>query len=130
MRQQPPQPAQPPQPPFPPEPPPGSGFGVFGSRRLSEEEIESLRGVRAEYSNQLTNILDRRGELVQQLQRAEGIEREGLVAQINVMSSRIVRLEGELERTSKELTDGMFQAGSLVAPQSPFDRLPPENVTA
>src|SRR5688500_1977199 len=98
------QPPQLPPPPLPPEPPPVPGL-VLPGRRFSDEEIESLRRVRAELSTQLTNVLDRRGELLQQLQRAGGVEREGLEAQIRVMNDRVVRLEGELERTSKSLTD-------------------------
>lgn len=101
-------------PPLPPMP------DLLSGRTLSARE---LRQVRELYSDHLTNIQGRRDEIVGQLRRATGPERVGLEQHLGLLNQRILRIEGDLERTSQMLANAVVanpEPSTIVAPQPPF----------
>lgn len=71
--------------------------GVPGSR----EEVLAMRAQRTELSNQLQSAVRRRSELAEQLENATPVERAGLEARIAQLDDRILRIEGEIDRTGE-----------------------------
>jgi hypothetical protein len=123
----------PPTPPAPLPPPPElPPFIDFTGRSLTSGEISRIREARELLNEHLGNIEGRRREIIGELRQASGAERVGLELRLQELDTRIARIERDLERTSRMLTNGMIptEAGSLVAPQDPFSGLPPGNVTA
>ena len=99
--------------PLPPPPPPIPG-------NLTAQELREVRKV---YSDQLINIMDRRGRIVDQLRRSTGAERVGLEQHLTALDQRILRLENDLERTSQMLANAVVanpETFTGVAPQPPF----------
>jgi hypothetical protein len=78
---------------------------LIGSQVISvprnAPELRALRARRSELSNQLTNVADRRGELLEELERAEGAARPGLEQRIQLLDQRILELETALQRTGE-----------------------------
>ena len=114
--QTPPAPPAPPIPDLPPLPPiPDLPPGVrildptqpLPTSGLSADQLSSVREV---LSDHLQNVTGRRNELAQQLREAvaaggpgAGAEVEGIRLRIQQLDQRILRLEGDLEKTSREL---------------------------
>jgi len=78
----------------------------------SVEELETLRARRAQISDQLENVTDRRGELAQELARTPEAARSGLEARIALLDGRILQLERDLATTGAQLTAAPLSLGA------------------
>jgi hypothetical protein len=95
--------------------------------------LAELREVRRILSDHLINTRERRDDVAGKLRRADAAERPGLEQHLAVIDQRIIRIEGDLERTAQLLTSGNFAPEPMAMvpppPQTPFDRLPPGSIT-
>jgi hypothetical protein len=90
---------------------------------MSKEDLADLRARRSELSDQLENASNRRRQLVEQLRRADGVNKAGLESRIAVLDQRIVRLESELDATGQVLTSPA--AARLIAETRPSRNFDP-----
>lgn len=67
----------------------------------NREEVVAMRAQRTELSNQLQSAVRRRSELAEQMESASPVERAGLEARIAQLDDRILRIEGEIDRTGE-----------------------------
>lgn len=105
--------------------PPGSPGGPSPITVIiprTAREVEAIRRVREQLSNQLISARDRRTELAQQYEGASGANRAGLDAQLRVLDQRIVQLETDIAETGRQLTSP--QAGLIGVPSAPPGRSP------
>jgi len=103
-------------------PAPGTPYRIVVRSR---EELEAIRRVREELSNQLISARDRRTDLAKQYENASGANRTGLEAQLRVLDDRIVQLETDIMTTGRAVTDpraGTF-ATQTAPPRGPFPRI-------
>lgn len=90
-------------PPVPPSPPAvPAPTAIINGVPQSLSDVQALRAQRTELSNQLRSAEGRRDEIADQLK--EGVsaaERPGLEARLQQLDSRILLIEGEIERTGQ-----------------------------
>ena len=115
-------PQLPPLPAIPQITPPSGGdpIGAYIIRvPRTEAELDALRRLRSELSNQVQSARRRRSELANQYERASGANRSGLEQQLVILDRRIVRLEQDIAESGRALaaTDMGTLAG---APFIPF----------
>jgi hypothetical protein len=83
-------------------------------RPLTAREIDALRSVRSELSEQLSSAVSRRRNLAQQLDDLPADARQGVLDRIGVLDARIVQLEKDIALTGQQLT-----AGTTLPPPEP-----------
>ena len=117
----------PPAQPAPPSPRVGVKVGettipVDASVRTAAD-VRALRARRAELSNQLTSVTNRRESLVRDLQQnrvPDGVARSGIEQRLAVLDQRIVELEQQLAETGRQLTTAspglLEQSQAMAAP--------------
>ena len=76
-------------------------------RPLTNREMSAIRSRRSDISNQLTSSMDRREELTDQLEDAPASVAPGLIAQIQMLDQRIVKIEQDMEASGQMLRTGM-----------------------
>src|SRR5688572_27443530 len=88
-------------------------------RPLTSREISAIRSRRSDISSQLTSSMERREELTDQLEDAPPGAAPGLIAQIQVLDQRIIKIEQDMEASGQMLRTGMTvdNGVSLVGPR-------------
>ena len=88
-------------------------------RPLTSREMSAIRSRRSDISNQLTSSMERRKELTDQLEDAPASVAPGLVAQIQLLDQRIVKIEQDMEASGQMLRTGLTvdNGVSLVGPR-------------
>ncbi|HJQ54549.1 MAG TPA: hypothetical protein VJ825_11975 [Gemmatimonadaceae bacterium] len=110
-------PAPAPLPPVPP-PPTFSYVGADGKPQTlpipqTSDEVRALKAQRAQISDQLENVTDRRAGLVRQLSTTgPDAAKSGLESRIQLLDKRILQLESDLATTGQQLS---LASGALVA---------------
>ena len=70
----------------------------------TQAEVDALVRQREEISNQLSNVSDRRQQLVQEIRSApDGVARTGLEDRVRILDQRLVQLESDLAATGRQL---------------------------
>lgn len=95
-----------PVPPLPPLPPAATAAPAIGGISIPTTfaELEALRAMRKELSNQITSASSRRDDAVRALRRSpDGAARAGLEGRIAVLDQRIMQLETDLAQTGNAL---------------------------
>ncbi|HUQ18774.1 MAG TPA: hypothetical protein VM099_04095 [Gemmatimonadaceae bacterium] len=69
----------------------------------TDEQVVALRARREELSNQLQSVTQRRAELAQEINSAEGASKAGLEARLKVLDQRIVQLESDIAATGQAI---------------------------
>src|SRR5687768_6714311 len=89
------------------------------TRPLTSREISAIRSRRSDISSQLTSSMERREELTDQLEDAPPGAAPGLIAQIQVLDQRIIKIEQDMEASGQMLRTGMTvdNGVSLVGPR-------------
>jgi len=97
-------------------------------RPLTSREISAIRERRSDISNQLTSSMERREELTDALKGAPPGATPGILAQIQVLDDRIVKIEQDMEASGQMLRTGLTNSSTmLVAPrQSNFNNMSEE----
>src|SRR5215217_7414723 len=104
----------PPAPPTPPTPPtpgrivigqPGGGFTTIEvpNRPLSAREVQALQQRGRELSRQLTSANNRRNQLANALEDAEGVNRQGIEQRIAQLDQRIMTIEQDIAQNGRLL---------------------------
>lgn len=71
---------------------------------ISQEEVDALVRQRNELASQLSNVTNRRSELVQELRSApDGVARTGLEDRMKILDQRIIQIESDLAITGRQL---------------------------
>jgi len=113
-----PAPKAPPAQPVPPAPNPNVVYtGSLPGGGMTKQDIADLRARRSELSDQLESATGRRRALVEQLRRADGVNKAGLESRIATLDQRIVRLEGQLDEVGQQLSSP--EAARYVATTQP-----------
>ncbi|HEX6943661.1 MAG TPA: hypothetical protein VF128_12085 [Gemmatimonadaceae bacterium] len=101
-------------------------------RPLTSREMSAIRSRRSDISNQLTSSMERREELTDQLEDAPASVAPGLIAQIQILDQRIVRIEQDMEASGQMLRTGMTvdNGVSLVGPREFGNGRGPEEAAA
>lgn len=88
-------------------------------RPLTSREISAIRSRRSDISNQLTSSMERREELTGELKDAPPGAAPGLLAQIQVLDQRIIKIEQDMEASGQMLRTGLTvdNGTTLVAPR-------------
>jgi hypothetical protein len=88
-------------------------------RPLTSREISAIRSRRSDISNQLTSSMERRENLIGELRDAPPSAAPGLLAQIQVLDQRIIKIEQDMEASGQMLRTGMTvdNGSTLVAPR-------------
>ena len=88
-------------------------------RPLTSREISAIRSRRSDISNQLTSSMERREELTGELEDAPPAAHPGLIAQIQVLDQRIIKIEQDMEASGQMLRTGLTvdNGVSLVGPR-------------
>jgi hypothetical protein len=102
---------------------PGGGIQVqspLPMRPLTDREIEAIRERRSDHSTQLNSAADRRDELAQSLKDAPPGTETGILERIQLLDSRILQIERDLEESGRLLRTGMTvdNGTALVAPST------------
>lgn len=97
----------------PPSPPPAP---VGSARATTSADVDAMRAMRSELSDQLTSAARRRAELVEQLPGADAFARQGLEARIRVLDERIVNIEQQIAITGRDLAETISSAREPVGP--------------
>lgn len=63
------------------------------------QEVRALRARREEISSQLISATERRNDLAEAIEEADGASREGLIERMQLLDRRILQLETDLELT-------------------------------
>lgn len=89
-------------------------------RPLTDREIEAIRERRSDHSTQLNSAADRRDELAQSLKDAPPGTETGILERIQLLDSRILQIERDLEESGRLLRTGMTvdNGTALVAPST------------
>jgi len=70
----------------------------------TQDEVDALVRQREEISNQLTNVNERRQELVNEIRASPGgVARTGLEDRVRILDQRLVQLESDLAVTGRQL---------------------------
>ena len=99
----------PPTPPAPPAPPtirfggPGGTTIELPTRPLTARDVQALRQRGSELSRQLTSANNRRNELSNALEDAEGINRQGIEQRIAQLDQRIMSIEADIAQNGRLL---------------------------
>ena len=101
-------------------------------RPLTSREISAIRSRRSDISSQLTSSMERREELIEQLEDAPPSVAPGLIAQIQVLDQRIVKIEQDMEASGQMLRTGLTvdNGTSLVGPREFGNGSGPEEAAA
>jgi hypothetical protein len=71
---------------------------------VSQEQVDALVRQRSELASQLSNVTNRRSELVQELRSApDGVARTGLEDRMKILDQRIIQIESDLAITGQQL---------------------------
>ncbi|MGK2962296.1 MAG: hypothetical protein ACSLFK_09145 [Gemmatimonadaceae bacterium] len=87
------------------------------------EQVQQLRSQRDELSSQLSSVVSRRRQLVEEIRSApEGASRTGLEDRLRVLDQRIVQLENDLTTTGRLLAGSPAElVGETLGPPSGGD---------
>ena len=106
----PPAPPTPPTPPTPPSPPViriggpnGTTVIEMPTRPLSARDVQALRQRGSELSRQLNSANNRRNELANALEDAEGVNRQGIEQRIAQLDQRIIGIEADIAANGRLL---------------------------
>lgn len=80
----------------------------------THDEMLALTARREQLSDQLEEVTDRRGELIQQMRTAPNGSIKGLQAQLDVLEPRVVQLETDLATTDQEIAGASPQLLAMV----------------
>jgi hypothetical protein len=70
----------------------------------TQADVDALIRQRDEISNQLTNVNERRQELVQEIRSSpDGVARTGLEDRVKILDQRLIQLESDLAVTGRQL---------------------------
>lgn len=124
--------SQVPQPPVPPLPPGATvitsgsdGKAITIQGPLTDAQVFALVSRRDQLSSQIENAMDRRQEIVQQIQSApDGVARTGLEQQAALLDGRILAMERELAATEAQMTQAPADLIALAERDSRPDRAP------
>lgn len=110
-------------PPVPPAPPTPAVVGLPAQgplRPLTSREVDAIRDRRSDISNQLTSAMDRRENLIEEMQDAPVAAQPGLLSQIQLLDGRIIAIERDMEESGRMLRTGLTVDNGtlLVAPSS------------
>lgn len=88
-------------------------------RPLTSREINAIRERRSDISTQLTSSMERREELTDALEDAPPGAAPGLLAQIQILDQRILKIEQDMEQSGQMLRTGLTvdNGTMLVAPR-------------
>jgi hypothetical protein len=88
-------------------------------RPLTSREISAIRSRRSDISSQLTSSMERREGLIGELEDAPPAAAPGLIAQIQVLDQRIIKIEQDMEASGQMLRTGLTvdNGTSLVGPR-------------
>lgn len=89
------------------------------STPLTAQDLTALRERRSELSNQLQSAEGRRNRLAEAMQTAEGTDRAGLEQRVTLLDNRILQLEADIAETGRVLTSA--DAGLLATSAQPGD---------
>jgi hypothetical protein len=76
-------------------------------RPLTSREISAIRSRRSDISSQLTSSMERREGLIDDLEDAPPSVAPGLIAQIQMLDQRIVKIEQDMEASGQMLRTGL-----------------------
>ena len=124
----------PPTPPTAPTPPgpgrividqPGGGFTTIDipTRPLTAREVQALQQRGRELSRQLTSASNRRNQLANSLEDAEGVNRQGIEQRIAQLDGRIMTIEQDIAENGRRLASAPASAlpvGEETAVQNPL----------
>jgi hypothetical protein len=87
-------------------------------RPLTNREIDAIRDRRSDISNQLTSAMNRRENLTEELSDAPPSAQPGILSQIQLLDSRIIAIERDMEASGQMLRTGLTvdNGTTLVAP--------------
>jgi hypothetical protein len=116
----------------PPAPPPPATFTYVGADGKTQtlpipqtsDEVRALKAQRAQISDQLENVTDRRAGLVRQLSTTgPDAAKSGLESRIQLLDKRILQLESDLATTGQQLSlaSGALVASTEVPPPQSYD---------
>ena len=114
------------------QPTPSGGVQITAQqpmRPLTSREIDAIRDRRSDISTQLSSARDRREDVSDQLKDALPGEVPGLLAHLEVLDARIVRIEQDMEASGQMLRTGLTvdNGTMLVAPrESNFNNMSEE----
>lgn len=120
-------PASPPPAP-PPAPTPGVTVrvpgpnGLLDLQVLSPEQVRQLRNAREELSSQLSSVVGRRNDLVDELAGLPDVARAGQEQRITQLDQRILQIERDIEATGRKLALAERTGGSSPPPLPPGRR--------
>lgn len=86
---------------------------------MSKAEADALLARRRELSSQLSSAIDRRGELMREMNRAPVEARAGYVEQIKLLDERILQLERDLVETGQRIASPAFMISRVLQPAPP-----------
>lgn len=86
---------------------------------LSKAEVDALFARRRELSSQLSSAIDRRGELMREMNRAPEDARAGYVEQIRLLDQRILQLERDLAETGQQIASPAATMARVLQPEPP-----------
>src|SRR5688500_14852632 len=86
-------------------------------------EYRALVTMREALTDQLVSAAGRRSQLAEELKSADALARPGIQDRLKVLDARIVRLEGEIDRTGDLVarTSPLLMTGATSAPAEFFD---------
>ena len=118
------------------QPTPSGGVEITAQppmRPLTSREIDAIRDRRGDISTQLSSARDRREDVSDELKDALPGEVPGLLAHLEVLDARIVRIEQDMEASGQMLRTGLTvdNGTMLVAPrESGFNSMSSDAQTA
>lgn len=97
----------------------GPAAGVISAVPATRDEVAALRQQRSELSRQLTSAVNRRDNLVKDMEQASGTNRAGVEARVKLLDQRILEIETDIANTGRLLTQtpGHLLTSSTVAPR-------------
>ena len=101
-------------------------------RPLTSREMSAIRSRRSDISSQLTSSMERREELTGELEDAPPAAAPGLIAQIQILDQRIIKIEQDMEASGQMLRTGMTvdNGVALVGPREFGNGRGPEEAAA
>jgi len=86
------------------------------------EQVRQLQSQRSELSEQLSSVVSRRRQLMEEIRSApEGASRTGLEDRLRVLDQRIVQLENDLTATGRQLAGAPAELVAETSPPSSGD---------
>ena len=76
-------------------------------RPLTNREMDAIRERRSDISSQLTSAMDRRNNMIEEMNEAPAAAQQGYLGQIQLLDQRIVAIERDMEESGRMLRTGL-----------------------